>query len=282
MPFSHLKQRDLDFPNLLYQPEYDSKILWIKFNTPDVLNAMSGDTIARLGEYMRAGDEDPGIRVIVVTGVGRAFSAGANMKANRSADGEREGGGMQTENQEMGRVHMKEAQLAMRELSLIRKPTIAMLNGAAVGMGMDVSLMCDIRVGCEHTRYFTYQNFGQIIEQGGMYWLPRLMGLGNALELLYTGGYIWGDELYRLGVLNHYWPAEELEAKTRELCEKIVDSPPLVQTIGKQIMRRSLESNMETVFEMCSNASPTLFASQDSKEAVRAFLEKRKPNFIGG
>ncbi|TAK73761.1 MAG: enoyl-CoA hydratase/isomerase family protein [Dehalococcoidia bacterium] len=275
MPFMHLKDRPLDFEGLLYEPEYDSKVLWIKFNTPEVLNAMSGDTIARLGEYMRAGDEDPGIRVIVVTGSGRAFSAGANMKAGGRRDPDH------VPSQEEGRVHMKEAQLAMREISLIRKPTIAMVNGPAVGMGMDVALFCDIRVGCENTRFFTYQNFGQIIEQGGMYTLPRLAGLGNALEILFTGGYLWGDEAYRIGVLNHYWPSEELEARTRELCKKIVNSPPLVQTIGKQIMRRGLDCNLETVYEMCSNVAPLLSASEDSKEAVRAFLEKREPNFVG-
>lgn len=277
MPFSHLKQRPTDFENVTFEPEYDSKILWVKFNTPEVLNAMSGDTIARIGEYMRAGDEDPGIRVIVVTGVGRAFSAGANMKTGGRRDRDPD----HVPSMEEGRVHMKEAQLAMREISLVRKPTIAMVNGPAVGMGMDVALHCDIRVGCENTRFFTYQNFGQIIEQGGMYTLPRIAGIGHALELLFTGGYLWGEEAYRIGVLNHYWPSEELEEKTRELCQRIVASPPLVQTIGKQIMRRGLDTNMETVYEMCANASPILSSSEDSKEAVRAFLEKREANYVG-
>ena len=110
----------------------------------------------------------------------------------------------------------------------IRKPTIAMVNGAAVGRGMDMSLRCDIRIGCENTRFFTYQNVGQIIENGGMYYLPKLIGLGNALEFLYTGGFLWGEQAYRLGLLNHYVAAGKLEEETRALCQKIVNSPPMM------------------------------------------------------
>ena len=260
-------------PHLLYEPE-DNGILWIKFNRPEKMNALAPDTMPKIAEYMKAGDEDPNIRVVVLTGVGRGFCAGADLRPETPSE-PRIG-------PDAGRQHfMYHFQPCFYAISQMRKPTIAMVNGAAVGGGMDMALHCDIRVGCERTRFFTYQNVGQIIENGGLFWLPRIAGFGHAMELLLTGGFLEAEQALDWGILNKLVSYEELEQTTRALCEKIIDSPPLVQWVGKRIMRRSLSGTLESTLELAAHSSAILGSSEDSKEARKAFVEKRKPDFKG-
>ena len=277
-------------PYLLYEKEPNG-ILWIKFNRPERMNALVGlaheqGTVAKVGEYMRAADDDPDVRVIVLTGVGKGFCSGADLKS-RLHEGESEAG----ENVE-GARGAHEGPDAMRQhfyhgftklhrdIASIRKPTIAMINGAAVGSGMDMALHCDIRIGCERTRFIGYQQAGQIIENGGSYYLPKMVGLGRALEFAYTGS-LEAERAYEWGMLNHLVKSEDLEMTTRELCERIIAQPPLVQWTSKRIMRAALDSTLETTMVLTSNAGGILQSSDDAKEARRAFVEKRKPKFKG-
>jgi enoyl-CoA hydratase/carnithine racemase len=272
--------------HLLYEPE-ESGILWIKFNRPERLNALVGSaeengTVAKVGEYMRAADDDPSVRVIVLTGVGRAFCAGANLGARTEDAGQNLPGNRGPNDGLDGtRRHSFHGFTDLhRAISLIRKPTIAMINGPAVGSGMDMALHCDIRIGCERTRFIGYHNAGQIIENGGSYYLPKMVGLGRALEFAYTGE-LSAERAYEWGMLNHLVTSENLEETTRQLCERIIARPPLVQWIGKRIMRTALDTTLEATMVLTSNASPILQHSEDAKEARRAFVEKRKPEFKG-
>ena len=273
---------------LLYEPD-DSGILWIKFNRPERLNALVGTaeengTVAKVGEYMRAGDDDPNVRVIVLTGVGRGFCSGANLGSSAAADmagpnfpgnrGPHEGGDASRQHFFHGFTDLH------RDISLIRKPTIAMINGPAVGSGMDMALHCDIRIGCERTRFIGYHNAGQIIENGGSYYLPKMVGLGRALEFVYTGE-LTAERAYEWGMLNHLVSSEKLEETTRALCEKMMTIPPLVQWVSKRIMRTAVDSTLENTMVLTSNASGILQNSEDAKEARKAFVEKRKGKFKG-
>ncbi|MGE0418883.1 MAG: enoyl-CoA hydratase/isomerase family protein [Acetobacteraceae bacterium] len=273
---------------LLYEKE-DNGILWIKFNRPERMNALVGTaeengTVAKVGEYMRAADDDPDVRIIVLTGVGRGFCSGANLGSRASADitGENFPGNRSPhEGPDGARQHFFHGFTKLhRDISQIRKPTIAMINGAAVGSGMDMALHCDIRIGCEKTRFIAYHNAGQIIENGGSYYLPKMVGLGRALEFAYTGE-LDAQRAYNWGMLNHLVASEELEAFTRELCAKMMGIPPLVQWISKRVMRAALDSTLETTMVLTSNAGGILHASEDATEARRAFIEKRKGQFKG-
>ena len=213
---------------LLYEPD-DTGILWIKFNRPERMNALVGtaqenSTVAKVGEYMRAGDDDPNIRVIVLTGVGRAFCSGANLGSSASADvvGENFPGNRSPhEGLDGTRQHFYHGFTDLhRDISLIRKPTVAMINGPAVGSGMDMALHCDIRIGCERTRFIAYHNAGQIIENGGSYYLPKMVGLGRALEFVYTGQ-LDAERAFQWGMLNHLVESEKLEEFTRALLSLI-------------------------------------------------------------
>ena len=275
-------------PYLLYEPE-ESGILWIKFNRPERMNALIGSseekgTVAKVGEYMRAGDDDPDVRVIVLTGVGRGFCSGADMRRDTPDDVRGEnfvGNRSSTEGPDAAREHFFHGFTKLhRDISLIRKPTIAMVNGPAVGSGMDMALHCDIRLGCENTRFIGYQQLGQIIENGGSYYLPKLVGLGRALEFAYTG-HLDAQRAYEWGMLNYLVPTEELEETTRGLCDRIMRAPPMVQWISKRIMRSALDSSLETTMALTSNAGGILNGSEDALEARQAFLEKRPPTFKG-
>ena len=275
-------------PYLLYEPD-DNGILWIKFNRPERMNAIVGNsqekgTVAKVGEYMRAGDDDPNIRAIVLTGVGRAFCAGADLRGPREGEdpGENFSGnrGMQEGSDATRENFFHGFTKLHRDISLIRKPTIAMINGPAVGSGMDMALQCDIRIGCENTRFVGYHQVGQIFENGGSYYLPKMAGLGRALEFAYTG-HLDAQRAYSWGVLNHLVPSEELEDKTKSICDAILALPPLVQWTSKRIMRSALDSSLETTMVLTSNASDILASSHDAQEARQAFIEKRVPNFTG-
>ena len=273
---------------LLYEKE-DNGIVWIKFNRPEIMNALFGTaetlgTVAKVGEYMRAADDDADVRVIVLTGVGRGFCSGADLK-NQPSPGEIgatvEGARGSHEGPDAMRQHFYHGFTKLhRDISVIRKPTIAMVNGPAVGSGMDMALHCDIRIGCEKTRFIAYQQAGQIMENGGCYYLPKMVGLGRALEFAYTGS-LSAERAYEWGLLNHLVASEELETRTRELCDRIIAQPPLVQWTSKRIMRAALDGTLETTMVMTSNAGGILQSSDDAKEARRAFVEKRKPRFRG-
>ncbi len=273
---------------LLYEKE-DNGILWIKFNRPERMNALVGtaeenSTVAKVGEYMRAGDDDPDVRVIVLTGVGRGFCSGANLGSRTGGEdtGENFSGNRGAhDGPDAARQHFFHGFTDLhRDISLIRKPTIAMINGAAVGSGMDMALHCDIRIGCDKTRFIAYHNAGQIIENGGCYYLPKMIGLGRALELAYTGE-VNAETAYRWGMLNHLVSSEELEATTRALCARMLAIPPLVQWISKRVMRAAQDSTLEQTMVLTSNAGGILQQSEDAVEARRAFIEKRKGVFKG-
>lgn len=275
-------------PHLLYEPE-DNGILWIKFNRPERMNALLGSsqmngTVAKVGEYMRAGDDDPNVRVIVLTGVGRGFCAGADLRGPREGEDPGEefvGNRSHAGGSDDSRQHFFHGFTRLhREISQIRKPTVAMINGPAAGSGMDMALMCDIRVGCENTRFVTYHQVGQIMENGACYWLPKIAGLGRALEFAYTGQ-LDAQRAHQWGILNHLVPSEQLDGFTRELCDNIMRVSPPVQWINKRIMRAALDSSLETVMVMTSNAAYVLNQSEDGKEARAAFREKRAPVFHG-
>ena len=273
---------------LLYEKE-DNGIVWIKFNRPERMNSLVGTsqmngTVAKVGEYMRAADDDPDVRVIVLTGVGRIFCSGANLGSSGGADDlgpEFPGSRGSHEGPDAARQHFFLAFTNLhRDISLIRKPTIAMINGPAVGSGMDMALHCDVRIGCEKTRFVAYHNAGQIIENGGSYYLPKMIGIGRALEFAYTGN-MDADTAYRWGMINHLVASEELESFTRDLCARMIAIPPLVQWISKRVMRAALDSTLETTMVLTSNAGGILNQSEDATEARKAFMEKRKGQFKG-
>ncbi len=276
-------------PWLLYEPEPENGILWIKFNRPDRMNATLGSahdrsTASKVVEYMKYGDDDPAIRVIILTGEGRGFCAGNDAKGpradedfgeffpgNRSPDA-----GPDAQRQHFFHGYTK----IIREISGIRKPTIAMVNGPAAGSGMDMAVQCDIRIGCEHSRFITYHARGQIIENGGAYFLPRIIGLARALEFAYVGS-VDAQLAHQWGLLNHLVPSTELETFTRDLCRRMMLVSPISQWINKRVLRAGMDTTLEGVAVMTSSAATIIHLTEDKDEARDAQVERRPPVFKG-
>ncbi len=274
--------------HLLYEKE-DNGICWVKFNRPERMNACFGTheengTIRKVVEYMRFADDDPDVRVIVLTDVGRGFCAGADLKGvTEEAIGKPHPGARNIDRTTLDGNRQSFYHGLTRtvfEIAQVRKPTIAMVNGPAAGLGLDMALHCDIRIGCEATKFMPYMQIGQIMENGGSYYLPKMVGLGRALEFAYTGK-MSAERAYEWGVLNHLVASADLEATTRKLCDDIISKPPLPQWISKRIMRAALDSSLETTMVMTSNASGILALSEDGAEARASFADKRQPDYKG-
>jgi enoyl-CoA hydratase/carnithine racemase len=164
----------------------------------------------------------------------------------------------------------------------IEKPIIAAVNGDAIGGGANLALACDLVIASEKARFGqTFVKVGLIPDWGGLYLLPRLVGMAKAKELIFTGKMISAIEAERIGLVNKVVPQEEWETAILKLAKELAESPPRAIGISKSLLHKSLESDIETMFELEANVQPLLFSTKDFGEGIKAFLEKRKPRFVG-
>ena len=157
-----------------------------------------------------------------------------------------------------------------------------MVNGFAVGGGFDYACVCDIRIGSENARFANaYVRVGLTTEWGVHYFLPRIVGLGKALEILYTGNWIDAKEAERIGLLNKLVPAKELERETMELARQLAKAPPISIRLTKQLVNKGLEADLETALQMAAAYQAIATTSEDHREGIAAWREKREPVFKG-
>ncbi|MDR3534502.1 MAG: enoyl-CoA hydratase-related protein [Rhodopila sp.] len=252
----------------------DNGIATITLDRPEKLNAftdeMLEDWLTAL-EECRVNDE---VRVIVITGAGRAFTTGGDVSTfDQHA--------AQTARGIKSRV-TEGIQRLPKKLAEIDKPVIAAMNGIATGGGVDVALACDIRFAAESARFAeTYVKIAMIPGAGGAYMLPRLVGLSKALELLWTGDFVDAREAERIGLVNKVFPDAELMARTYEFARRLADGPPLAIQLVKRVARMGLDKDLATGLEIAAANLPVVRSSEDHKEAVAAFKEKRRPQFKG-
>jgi 2-(1,2-epoxy-1,2-dihydrophenyl)acetyl-CoA isomerase len=167
-------------------------------------------------------------------------------------------------------------------LQRLSKPSIAMVNGDAAGAGFDLCLACDMRVGSDKSRFTVGYTRMAVVPDGGTTWLlPRLVGVGKALELILTSDFCDAEEAYRIGILNILTASDKLEEITMELATKIAKGPPIANRLSKMLVYKGLETDLETALQFLSACIPITVSSDDHKEAVRSFAEKRPPVFKG-
>lgn len=242
----------------------------ITLNRPDRLNALGDQTTSELCGACEEAIKDPKIRVLVLTGAGDAFCAGGDYKDTF------ERGFEKTTLEWRYRIRTGPNRLVTL-LSGAEKPVVASVNGIAVGGGSTIALACDIRIASEKARFgLVFTRIGATPEFGCTYLLPRIVGLGKALDLLLTAELIDAREAERIGLVSKVVPHGELQDETEKLVEKLLQKPPAALGMVKSMIYRSLSMDMLSVLELEALALGTAFKTEEHQEAVKAFLRKKK------
>ena len=269
----------------------DGRVAVVTLNRPDSLNAINRDLHLEMMEACRDLENDDEIRAVVWTGAGRGFSSGADLKAGRSSTessstesstSEPSGRQPSSRQQRLDQYNWVGRQ-AITVYKSLDKPTIAAVNGVAVGAGMALALACDLRIGTPNTRFktmFVERNLSP--DSGLSYFLPRIVGIGRAMDLVLTGRQVDADEAYRLGLLDRLTTADRLLDDAKELANQIAFWPPLAVQMSKRALQHSLESTLEDQLQYETHAIQfTRRAPGDVAEAAASFRERRPPNFTG-
>jgi len=263
----------MDYQDIIYTEE--NGIATMTLNRPDKMNAFSLGMQDSMYRVVENASQDRTVRVLIITGAGRAFCSGADVKSlaegsNRPPNQQRPGEGVSE------RVNLH---VLMQEC---QKPIIAAVNGVAVGAGLDLAMACDIRIASGKARFAElYIRRGMLPAAGGTYFLPRLVGIDKACQLIWTGDMIDAQEAERIGLVTMVVPHEELEIATRELAEKLAKAAPLVIQRSKRAIYAGLDMDLESSMKYIQPLMREIQQSEDHKEGTRAFLEKREPVFRG-
>lgn len=261
-------------------------IATITLNRPDALNAFSVPMIEAWVAALEACRDREDIRVVVVTGAGRAFCSGGDVRAMREgkgflAQGEEE---LDTHSTALARKNSlwKLIQRVPLTLEQVDKPVIAAVNGDAIGAGLDMALMCDMRIVSDTARLAEgYVKLGIVPGDGGAYFLPKLVGMAKALELLLTGDLIDAKEAERIGLVNRVVPQERLLEEAYALARKIAAQPPVAVRLIKRAAYQSQRTDLRTALDLVSSHMAIVTETEDHLEAVRALLEKRPGVYHG-
>jgi enoyl-CoA hydratase/carnithine racemase len=243
----------------------------ITLNRPALKNAFTFEMIDQWAEALRAARTDPRVRVVVVTGAGDAFCSGVDLN-DATANSP-----YALKSSLTDRIHR--VAFALEDLD---KPVIAAVNGVAVGAGMDMALMCDIRLLASSARLSEgYIRVGLVPGDGGCYFLPRLVGMAKALELLWTGDFVDATEALRLGLANPGYPDEEFGASVGAFAARLAQQPPINTAMIKRAAYQSARADLRTALDLISSHMAVVRTTRDSAEALAAFRERRTPSFEG-
>jgi 2-(1,2-epoxy-1,2-dihydrophenyl)acetyl-CoA isomerase len=258
--------------------EKKGPIAILTLNRPDAMNALGepGD-----GEALRDAcnqiNRDHGIRCAILTGAGKGFSAGGNVKAMRDRVGSFAGNPAEVRDNYKTGVHM-----IVKALYNLEVPLIAAVNGAAIGLGCDVACMADIRISSDNARYgVTFLKVGLIPGDGGAWLLPRVIGMSRACELLFTGDTIDAKTAQEWGLVSKVVPGDQLMGEAEALATRIAKMPPQALRVAKQLLRNGTQANYDTIMELSATAQGLMHHTKDHEEGVAAILEKREPVFRG-
>ncbi|HLK25906.1 MAG TPA: crotonase/enoyl-CoA hydratase family protein [Caulobacteraceae bacterium] len=258
--------------------EMRGPVALLTLNRPESLNALGapgdGDAVAAVCEQVNA---DEGVRCVVLTGAGRAFSAGGDVKAMKAREGAFAGSGVAIRDGYRRNIHR-----IVRSIYGLEVPAIAAVNGAAIGLGCDVACMTDIRLCAENSRFgVTFLKLGLIPGDGGAWLLPRTIGMSRAAELLFTGDVIDAATALAWGLVSRVVPPEELVDEALALANRIAAQPPHALRLAKSLLRQGQTASYDTLMEMSAAAQAISHLTEDHMEGVDAILERRDPVFKG-
>ena len=262
----------MEYRSILYQKE--DGVAKITLNRPRALNALDAAMVAELSDSVEIVAGDPEIRVLILTGSGRAFCFGADISEFRKS---RDQEGLSSTEDLLNRV-----QKIILLLAEMPKPTLAALNGFASGLGLDLALACDLRIATARVKVSeAFVSMGLVPDGGGTFFLPRLVGSGKAAEMIFTGAPLTSHEAERIGLINRVVPPSELEKTVQDLAQKLAKGPSLAIRLAKQALRINLHGNLAAALKVEADFQKVCFKSADHREAVASFLERRDPIFQG-
>lgn len=252
----------------------EDRVRWITLNRPETKNGLTIEINAEIIAAVKGAGESKDVRAVALFGAGGAFCSGLDLKA-AAASGTT--GPADTEQRMKTYFHGM-----IRALRACPKPVVAVVDGAAAGYGCDLALACDLRFCSERARFGEiFVKRGLMPDGGGTFHLPRIVGLGRALELMFTGDVVDAQEAYRIGLANRVVPVEDLERVAHAYVKKIAAGPPLVHQKVKASVYAALEGSLESALENELRGQLQLLQSRDFFEGVSAFFQKREADFKG-
>jgi enoyl-CoA hydratase len=260
----------MPYQEIIYEKE--GELATLTFNRPQFRNALNYRAIDEALKVAHDAEVDESVRVLILTGAGeKAFVAGADIEELRERN----------TMTELGR-HSAQRQVLANLLETMPKPTIAAINGFAVGTGLELAMACTIRIASENAKFGQPEiNLGIMPGNGGTQRLPRLVGEGHAMEMILTGELIDAQEAYRIGLVNKVVAQTELMNYVKELAKKLAAKPALAVKLAKNAVHTGLNLSLNDGIEYENKLFAILCGSRDKQEGVAAFLEKRPPNFQG-
>ncbi|MFG2370976.1 enoyl-CoA hydratase/isomerase family protein [Streptomyces sp. NPDC048504] len=250
------------------------QVAYVTLNRPEALNAITPPQRDRLITLLGETSADPSVRAVVLTGTGRGFCAGADLRGGGSS-GERVAG-------DVARVIRLGAQRLIAAVLDCEKPVIAAVNGTAAGLGAHLALACDLVLAAESARFIeVFVRRGLVPDGGGAYLLPRLIGPQRAKELMFFGDAVSATDAERLGLVNRVVPDEELEKTARDWAERLATGPTRALALTKQLVNASLDSDRTTAFAAEAAAQEINMTTEDAREGVASFVERRSPEYRG-
>jgi enoyl-CoA hydratase/carnithine racemase len=265
----------MSYQEILY--EVENHVATITLNRPESLNAFTDVMLGEWTDALQMAQRDADVWVVVVTGAGRGFSSGGNVKGFAAA-ADQEAPPLHTR-----RDHMRYGvHRVPRAVAQLDKPYIAAVNGPAAGAGMDMASMADIRIASDRAKFvMSYVNMGLVTGDGGAYFLPRIVGVAKAYELMWGGEPFDAQEALRIGYVNYVVPHEEFSQFVKAYAGKFANKPPVAVQLIKRAVRKGMSTDLEATLDYLEWAMLICRSTEDSKEGPRAWKEKRPPVFTG-
>jgi enoyl-CoA hydratase/carnithine racemase len=263
------------FEDILYEVDAYG-VATLTINRPERMNALRPQTTAEIRAAVAQARDDDNVRCLLITGAGRGFCAGDDFQAIFLADD-------RTGRQDARQINrIKDGEVSLDDVFALEKPTVAAINGAAVGYGMDLALYCDIRIASENAKLgWFFVRRGVLGTVGGTFILRQLVGLSKAFELTLTGDLVDAAEALRIGLVSTVVPSDQLMDEATAMARKLASGPPLAQRAVKRAMHKGFQMDWKSLGEYQQALGDVLWQTEDHREGVNSFVEKREPRFQG-
>ena len=258
--------------------EKNGSVVTLTMNRPDIRNPLGEpEDVINFEEASKLINNDRDVRCVILTGAGKAFSAGGNVKNMQNKSGNFSGSSVGLRDRYKKGIHK-----IIKAIWNIEVPVIAAINGPAIGLGNDVACLADIRISSDNAKFgVTFLKIGLIPGDGGAWLLPKIIGFSKAAELLYTGKIINPETAKEWGLISEISKHESLMEDANALALEIVKQPPDALRMAKKLLREGITNSFDTVLEMSANMQALMHLTEDHQEALSAFFEKRDGNFKG-